>query len=423
MAVVKNRFFAVQNSILNIEMARWKLFFFVTIIFGALAQSQENADKSFNFKWDNGFKLQSADALISLKFGGSLFVDHGFFYQDSQLTETFGALESKSGTEIRRARLFFSGSVFRNTFFKFQVDFAGDEVELKDVYIGISDIPGIGNFQIGHFKEPFRLSALTSSKYFTFMEGGANSDFSQGRNNGAMIFNDFLNDRLSAQLAAFRNGSNDSNDVSANDGYVLTGRGTGIPLRNDANRQLLHVGASYSFRKPDSKKYEISIAPGSHLSEDYISTGIIESVDDVSLINFESAFIQGPFSVQAEYLIASVNTIDYDYQFSNYYAELSYFITGESKNFESSYDGFGRITPKRNFGGLQKGFGALEVAFRYSKTDLSDKIIFGGNQTDFTFGINWYLNSATRVMVNYVKANIEDKGNLDLVQARFQIDF
>lgn len=400
-----------------------KLFIVVIFILSASAKSQEVGSKSFNFKWDNGFKVQSQDSLFSLKFGGSIFVDHGFFNSDAQLTENFGPLESKSGTEIRRARLFFSGSVFRNTFFKFQVDFAGDEVELKDVYIGISDIPGIGNFQIGHFKEPFRLSALTSSKYYTFMEGGANSDFSQGRNNGAMIFNDFFNDRLSAQLAAFRNGSNNSNDVSANDGYVLTGRVTGIPLRNDAERQLLHVGASYSFRKPDSKEYEISIAPGSHLSEDYISTGIIELVDDVSLINFESAFIQGSFSVQAEYLSASVNSIDYGYQFSNYYAELSYFITGESKNFESSYDGFGRVKPKTNFGGRQKGSGALEVAFRYSKTDLSDKIILGGTQADLTFGMNWYLNSATRVMVNYVRAYIENKGNLDVFQARFQIDF
>lgn len=404
-------------------MVRLKLILGIALLYSISAISQENAANPFSFTWDNGFRLESKDSLIALEFGGSLFVDHAYFHQDSQLSENYGFLESKSGTELRRARLFFSGTIYGNTHFKLQTDFSGDEVTVKDAYIGISDIPVFGNLLIGHFKEPFRLSALTSSKYFTLMEGGANSYFFQSRNNGAMIFNDFLNNNLSAQFGAFRNADNNSNDVLANDGYALTGRVTGIPFRDSPKRRLLHFGVGYSFRKPDSREYRISISPGSHLAENYLNTGTIEIVNNVGLMNLETAYVHGPFSIQAEYLSASVNTVGYRYHFSNYYAELSYFITGESKNFKSSYDGFGRVKPNSNFGISQNGPGAWEVALRYSKTDLNDQLIVGGKQSELTFGINWYLNSASRFMINYVRANIEDKGNLNIIQGRLQIDF
>lgn len=404
-------------------MPHWKLLLIITIVFSTSVYSQEDTANPFSFKWDNGFKLESRDSIFSLKFGGSLIIDHGYFQQDTELTESYGPLESKSGTEIRRARLFFSGDIYHNTYFKFQVDFAGDEVSLKDAFIGISDIPVIGNFQVGHFKEPFRLSVLTSGKYVTLMERGANSYFAQSRNNGAMALNDFLDDRLSAQMGAFRNANNSSDDALANDGYVLTGRVTGIPIRNNASRQLLHIGAAYSFRKPDSREYKISVAPSSNLAEKYLTTGTIEFVDDIGMANFETAYIHGPFSIQAEYLTATVNAVDYQYNFSNYYAELSYFITGESRNYQGSYEGFGRIKPKSNFGGAQKGPGALELALRYSRTDLTDQIIIAEIQSEFALGINWYLNPVTRLMVNYARTNIENKGNLDVIQGRFQIDF
>ena len=404
-------------------MFNWKLFLFFALIFGAAAHSQENPNNPFTFKWDNGFQLQSQDSIFSLNFGGYILVDHAYFFDNAELSYNFGPLKSKSGTEIRSARLSFGGNIYENTNFKFQMDLAGDKVTLTDVYIGISNIPGIGNFRVGHFNEPFRFSALSSSTNLTFMERGANSYFSQLRNNGAMIFNDFIDKQLSVQLGAFRNANNDSNDAFANDGYVLAGRVTGIPIRNNSKRQLLHVGASYNYRKPDNRQYNISISPESHLAEKYLKTGTIELVEDVHLANLETVYIQGPFSIQAEYLHASVNAVDYQYHFSNYYAELSYFITGESKNYKGSYEGLGRVKPRNNFGGREKGFGALEIAFRYSNTDLTDGIIEAGIESDIAVGLNWYLNPVTRVMFNYGKVLIKDKGNLDVLQARFQIDF
>ncbi len=388
---------------------------------------EEKKENPFSFKWDNGFKLESADKDFQLKFGGRIMVDHAYMFQNDELDANVGPLETTSGTEFRRARFFMSGTVYSNVEFKLQVDFAGGNTVLKDAFIGVTDIPALGTIRIGHVKEPFRLEALTSSKYITFMERAFPIDFSQERNNGVLAFNDFLNDRLSAQFGAFRNSDETANNLTANDGYSLTGRITGLAIDNPEKRQLLHLGVGYSFRKPDTHDYKVSSRPEAHLELKYINTGTLEGVDNINLANFEAAFVNGPISVQGEYLTATVNNLNgvvFDhYNFSSYYGQLSYYITGESKNYKGSYEGFDRVKPKKNFGGKDNGAGAWEVALRYSSSDLNSEDVFGGEQSDITLGVNWYLNPATRIMLNHVWADVKDTGKASILQARVQIDF
>ena len=59
----------------------------------------------------------------------------------------------------------------------------------------------------------------------------------------------------------------------------------------------------------------------------------------------------------------------------------------------------------------------------------------GGELSNFTFGVNWYLNPNMRFMLNYVRAMLDEDdcyykgdmgdhcGDADIVQARFQVDF
>ena len=103
---------------------------------------------------------------------------------------------------------------------------------------------------------------------------------------------------------------------------------------------------------------------------------------------------------------------------------MSYFLTGEYKKYKSSYSGFGRIKPKSNFGGTEnKGLGAWEIALRYSNSDLNNKNVLGGQQSDIMVGLNWYLNPVTRIMLNKVWANIKNFGNANAFEVRFQVDF
>ena len=56
---------------------------------------------------------------------------------------------------------------------------------------------------------------------------------------------------------------------------------------------------------------------------------------------------------------------------------------------------------------VQTGRGAWEVAYRFSYIDMLDDLTVkgAGLATDHTFGVNWYLNPYTRLMLNYVHSS------------------
>ena len=177
---------------------------------------------------------------------------------------------------------------------------------MKDAYIGVKNIPIIGRIRIGHIKEPLRFDALTSSKYITFMERAIPADLANERNNGILLMNDFLDNKLSIQAGVFRNADAFGNDKEAAKDVAITSRVTTLAINNEEKEQLLHFGFSYSYRKPDKKEYKISVRPKSHLAKKYISTGDIAGVESVNIINFETAFTSGPLTIQGEYLGSSV---------------------------------------------------------------------------------------------------------------------
>jgi len=399
--------------------------FFVSFFGFSQENTEEKRENPFSIEWDNGFKVESLDKNLKLKFGGRIMIDHAYFFQNTDMDENFGELEVTSGTEIRRARFYMGGTIYKNVEFKLQVDYAGGITLIKDAYVGIKGIPGIGTIRIGNVKEPFRLDALTSSKYITFMERVLATDFAQERNSGILLFNDFFNKRFSAQAGAFRNSGANGNDRFANEGYVLTGRITGLLINNPEKKQLLHIGMGYSFRNTDDNTFKISSRPEAHLGPKYINTGVIEDIQHANLTNFEAAFVYKSFSFQAEYITGTYKKIDSDpidkYVFDSYYGQVSYYITGESKKYKSSYSGFGRVKPNKNFG--KDGAGAFEVAIRLSNSNLNSKDILGGEQRDITIGLNWYLNPVARIMMNYDFVKVTNTGNASNIQMRMQIDF
>ncbi len=405
--------------------------------------AQETAENYFKSYWKNGYVVESTDKQFKMKFGGRIMYDVAFFFQDDTLADTFGALNN--GTEFRRARFFNSGQIYNNIKYKIQLDFAGGKISFKDVYMMITKIPAVGNLKIGHFKEPFRLEALTSSKYITFMERGLPISMSTERNTGFLIQNSFLKSRLSYQAGVFRGADSFGNDKKADDGYVITARLSGLPINNTEKKQLLHLGVAYSYRRPETKEYKISAKPENHLGYKYASTGTISDVDVVAHLGTEAAFVLGPFSIQGELVKSTINTktdtFSNSYSFTGYYGQVSFFLTGESRKYKNYEVGFGRVSPKNNFGNGEGGLGAWEVALRYSGLDLIDgksadnSLIDGGMLNDLTIGVNWYLNPATRIMVNYVMASLKNVdltttndavnsvGNEGTFQIRFQIDF
>ena len=149
------------------------------------------------------------------------------------------------------------------------------------------------------------------------------------------------------------------------------------------------------------------------------------------MINPEVALVYGPFSLQGEYFYATLDN-DEDFDFSGFYAFASYFLTGESRKYSASKGYFGRVKPKENFHQTKGGWGAWEVGVRYSYLDLKDGGIKGGEESNVTLGLNWYLNPNVRWMFNYIYVDVDDRdsggraidnGNANIFQTRLQIDF
>jgi phosphate-selective porin OprO/OprP len=310
-----------------------------------------------------------------------------------------------------------------------QFDFAGGQGVLKDAYITITKIPGVGNFQVGHFKEPIGMELLTSSKYITMMERSLTDPLTPERNTGAMLFNNQFNKRMVWALGYFLPSDNFGTYVG--DKYHISGRIAGTPIydagKENSTYKVLHLGVSLTHQYQSNSKYVLKSRPESHLI-DPIVVAEIDKAKAVNQIGGEAALVFGPVSLQSEYIHTNAITAEGsilqndNYQFSAFYATVSWFITGEHKKYNTTESVFDRVKPNKNFGS-EKGVGAWEIALRYSDLDLDDTDIQGGKLANITAGLNWYLNPSTRIMFNYVIANLKGVGNINIFQMRFQVDF
>ena len=393
----------------------------------------------WDFKWKNGFNLKSKDKKFNLKFGGRMMLDGAYINADDGMNKAFEAAgdseESGWGTEVRRARLFFSGTVYEYIFFKAQYDFAGGDSDIKDMYVGIQHIPVIGKAKIGNFKEPISLNELTSSKYITFMERALPTEaFAPSRNMGVGFNNTALDKRLFWAIGGFQDTDDYGYSWNNFSDWNIAMRVAGRPFLADKDK-FLHLGLGYShgFRNDTQAQVRYRARPEAHLSPNRLVDTEKFYAGDSNLLVPEAAFVYGPFSFQGEYFY---NKVDSDVAgnptFNGWYAYVSFFLTGESRAYKSSTATFDRIKPNHNFSISGEGMGAFELALRYSTVDLTDASINGGKENDLTFGVNWYLTPNTRFMFNYVRADVDDRDSggviiddqsANIFEGRFQIDF
>jgi phosphate-selective porin OprO/OprP len=186
--------------------------------------------------------------------------------------------------------------------------------------------------------------------------------------------------------------------------------------------RLLHVGINYS-RRWNKKATIFASKPESAIAPVFVNTGPMaaESVD-TGLV--EGAFLQGPFSLQGEYVVAGVKRPNAPRPvFYGFYVSGSYALTGEMRQYRQELGTIRRIRPKRELRDGSGGLGALEIAFRFSRIDLNDQDIMGGTLNDLTFAINWYPTRPTRVSFNAIRANREAWKPVWIFQARLQLAY
>ena len=57
---------------------------------------------------------------------------------------------------------------------------------------------------------------------------------------------------------------------------------------------------------------------------------------------------------------------------------------------------------------------------RLSRVDLSDGLVEGGELTDISASLNWYINATTRIELNYINASPKNQGSANILLLRVQ---
>lgn len=397
----------------------------------------------------DGFSISSPDKAFQLKLSARAAYDFAFFDQDEELERAVG--DEQDGTGFPYARLQLTGKMWEYITGVFEIEFAGengqDTPSFREVYFQIDNIPYGGDrgfdLRAGHYREPFSMEDLIGVPYRTFNERSLANVFVPSYNPGIQIsdalFGDPKKERLTWALGVFKEADNwpSANDSDEDQGYQITARVTGLPWYSEDGRKLLHLGLAYSRRNPDGARLNYGARPDSRLAlfryadVDNLPVGFRlrdARADDVDLLGLELAGVYGPVWLQSEYIHSAVDTtFGGDVDFDGYYAQLGWFITGESRPYRNDRGLFVRVIPKRNFGfKTASGWGAWEVAARYSAVDLQDGPVHGGEHASFSLGLNWYLNPNARITWNYTHNEVEHDlydGSFDELQTRFQFEF
>ena len=382
-----------------------------------------NDPQTFRVYWRTGLRVDSANRDFRLNFGLQMQNDWATFFGVQDLENQTGS-SFNGGTEFRRARVQMAGTLYQRVEFKTQYDLADGDASFKDVYVGLNT-PALGTVRVGHQKHPFGLEGSTSSRFTTFLERSLASVLDPGRDTGMRFDRRFLDQRLTFGAGIFKDSDSFGNSQAGD--FSFASRLTGLPWIRQQGNGLLHLGVSYSRRSHAANQVRFAQRPESHLAPRLVDTGLLHA-NRTHVLGLEGSWVNGPFSVQGEFFRAFADSPRRDLRFASFYVQGSFFLTGESRRYSKSTGTFDRFLPARNFlaGGGEAG--AWELAGRFSRLDLRDGPVDGGQLQNFTLGLNWYLNPYTKMMLNYVRSDVDQQQFFDsllshILQMRFQVDF
>ena len=330
------------------------------------------------------------------------------------------------GNEVRRARLGVEGKVPGGFGYKFELDFAGGEVEFADALLNYKK--GSWEFTVGQHNNFQSLDELTSSLNSSFIERAAFTDaFGFERRVGVSA--QYTKGAFLAQGGLFSDSISDLNSVGDDNNSI--GADARVVYAPKMGSNQLHFGASLHHRELNdaSSMVRYRQRPAIHTTDvRFIDTGSISGVDSETGLGLEAAGIFGPFHLAGEAYWQKVRRAGSDPTFFGAYVEGGYFFTGESRGYKGGK--FDRVKVLKGFD--KGGWGSLGLNLRWDYLDLTDKGIVGGTQNAFQASLNWKPTDYLLFGLNaghilYDDAAISADGDRDysvnMAGLRAQIDF
>ena len=271
-------------------------------------------------------------------------------------------------------------------------------------------LSGVTSITVGQYKQPNSLEELSSTKNNDFISKAMTTNLQgMSRRLGAKVETDHGN--WGGTLSYFGNEitRNESPSLGTGDGFG--GRAFYAPIKDEDS--LLHFGLSYiDMEARDATadgRARLRVRPDADQSaQRLVDSGQFINADRLKTLGVEAAFVSGPFKIQAEHMSTTISrTTNADYTANSWYVYGLWNITGETWGYKA-----GVITT-----GLpnEPGKGMWQLGVRYDTADLNDGNVnfanplipvvtgvMGGEESNWTVGVNWYLRSNFKLSANYV---------------------
>lgn len=343
-------------------------------------------------------------------------------------------MDNRFGSRFRRLELVFKGNV--TDYWSYQIELEEDKESdpaasvhnngllgaIGDSFIAYSGFKPVW-IAFGHLSQPFGLENWSSSSSTTFVErnntvlgsfaGSSKADYINGvyfgGNQGTISYSATIGQSDKAIAVTSSGVPSSSNDANA---FTLANRNLNVSARlawspevsMGSGKSQLHVSGSL-VRYKGKRGTDFAAAAPFNETRFYI-------------YGLAGAAIVGPILAQAEYESSSDLLYISGQNWKSYFGQLSYVITGESRNYDVSSATIGRVNPASTSG-------AWEVAIGYSVLDRDSSSSRSKTKTT-NFGVNYYVNKYVKLATTY-QVNVDDPtfkgGDNNILYVRAQVRF
>lgn len=395
------------------------------------------AEKTTTVEYNSrGLSLTSPDKQYQLRLRGYAQAEWRDFIGNSNTTSVNTFL-------IRTARPIFEAKMTDYVNGRIMLDFSNGGTRIFDAYADFHPWPEsrLVNLRVGKFKSPVGLERWESEQELLFAERGQTTNLVPLRDNGAMLFGEFIPDQLEYQVA-LTNGSPDLIDTNTDtDNHKdIDARIFAYPFRWTGNPWISGVGLGVAGTYGEHTN---STVANGGLTTGYLTLGqsryfaynaATTSNGTQWRFNPEASYYKGPYSLLGEYVLNSselrATGVNRSIKNDAWIALTTYVITGEDANFNG-------VKPAHNFDPVHGNWGAFELTARAGAlhVDASAFPLFSSLTTsakaahEAAAGINWYMNESVKVNLDYAHTSFDggaavgDREDEDVVLALAQFRF
>ena len=401
----------------------------------SLAQVQATIVKTTP-SWKGGPELADKDAGFSFKPKGFMQFDAGYvgYPNGDELRGTVGGLNYQNlgfNTRARRLVVGAEGSLPGGFKYKAEFNFAQGGVDYEDILLSYDLKDSPLTISVGNFYPFSSLETVTSSRLGSMLERASFTDaFNYNRRLGvALSLADKKADRYTLSAGLFSREINDSSFTRT--GWEASARGTYTPKVGSG---FVHLGASAHMRtnNRESLGAQYRSRPLTQVTDQrFVDTGTVASDGDVSVgLELGGVMKSLHFAAEAQKLwvrgydpdkvltepndIITGNRYNNDPSFEGGYAEVGYYLTGETRGYKGGK--WDRTKVLKPFD--QGGWGAIQLNARLDYLNLTDKVggtvltggfpsgsstafVNGGKQLGYQLSVIWNPMDYLRFMAQY----------------------